>query len=199
MQSGPQTLPDLGRALHLPPSLLKPCLLVLLNHNCLQPFRPEDNESSRGVWGLRTRTVYVILPENILQRLRFPKFLLHTNETLGAEVRGTSAASSRRTVVSAGLILPPLFPRCAGGEGAGGAVGARAPHTSSDDGASSCQGRRRSVFICLYTHMRACMRTHVHVFRTHVSHIVSWMSYIAYICTDHVRNVMMKECEGAMI
>ena len=147
----------------------------------------------------------MILPESILQRLRFPKFLLHANETLGAEVRGTSAVHSRRIPLSAVLILPPLLPCRLGGECVGGAVGTRAPHTSSDDGESSCQGRRRSVFchttlasdvVCTPTYTYVCMHAYtcVRVFRTHALRSVFWISCVAYRCTDHTRNVMMKEC-----
>ncbi|GBG60525.1 hypothetical protein CBR_g5700 [Chara braunii] len=69
---------ELGRETGLRPDELRNCLLVLVQHNCVQAFRNEAD-------GTKTPTMYMALVDRILQRLRFPKFLLHIKEALGEE------------------------------------------------------------------------------------------------------------------
>lgn len=79
---GQQPLADIGRQAKLSPSQLKNCLLVLTQHNCVQAFRTEADPNQPLS---RSQTQYVALVDITLQRLRFPKFMMHIRETLGQE------------------------------------------------------------------------------------------------------------------
>ncbi|KAJ1412042.1 Winged helix-like DNA-binding domain superfamily [Sesbania bispinosa] len=69
--NGPLTLEQLIRYTELTKEQVKNSLLVLVQHNCAQAFVYEGGDGD----GSRVRTQYLALFDNILHRLRFPKFL----------------------------------------------------------------------------------------------------------------------------
>ncbi|XP_061369553.1 uncharacterized protein LOC133312391 [Gastrolobium bilobum] len=73
LSNGPLTLELLIRFTELTKEQVKNSLLVLVQHNCSQAFVP-GYEGGDGD-GLKARTQYLALFDNILHRLRFPKFL----------------------------------------------------------------------------------------------------------------------------
>ncbi|KAK7279052.1 hypothetical protein RJT34_24095 [Clitoria ternatea] len=73
---GPLTLDQLVRHTELTNEQVKNSLLVLIQHNCAQPFVSAPQEGADDEAGkLRVGTQYLVLFDNILHRLRFPKFL----------------------------------------------------------------------------------------------------------------------------
>ncbi|PIA62731.1 hypothetical protein AQUCO_00200631v1 [Aquilegia coerulea] len=79
LRKGTLNLPDIVRYTELPVQQVKHCLLVLIQHNCVQPFiyKNEENEGAvpRG-------THYSVIFENIIHRMRFPKFIAIVSEEL---------------------------------------------------------------------------------------------------------------------
>ncbi|XP_065882239.1 uncharacterized protein [Euphorbia lathyris] len=74
LRKGSLTLPNIVRYTELSQTQVKNSLLVLIQHNCVQAFRLE--ESGGGFQATPKQTIqYVALFDNILHRLRFPKFL----------------------------------------------------------------------------------------------------------------------------
>ncbi|KAF3432981.1 hypothetical protein FNV43_RR24083 [Rhamnella rubrinervis] len=69
---GPLTLQLLIRFTELNSLQVKNSLLILIQHNCVQAFSAEE---SGGIANKQTPTQYLVLFDNILHRLRFPKFL----------------------------------------------------------------------------------------------------------------------------
>ncbi|KAM5549169.1 hypothetical protein ABKV19_000549 [Rosa sericea] len=67
LKSGPLNLGDLIRSTALTPQQVKNSLLILVQHNCVQPFTQESKT------GLKVQ--YIAVYDNILHRLRFAKFL----------------------------------------------------------------------------------------------------------------------------
>ncbi|PRQ23208.1 putative RNA polymerase III Rpc82, C -terminal [Rosa chinensis] len=67
LKSGPLNLGDLIRSTTLTPQQVKNSLLILVQHNCVQPFTQESKA------GLKVQ--YIAVYDNILHRLRFAKFL----------------------------------------------------------------------------------------------------------------------------
>ncbi|KAL2335228.1 hypothetical protein Fmac_016441 [Flemingia macrophylla] len=65
------TLDQLIQYTQLTKDQVKNSLLVLIQHNCVQPFLLDDDD----VNNLKVRTQYLALFDNIVHRLRFPKFL----------------------------------------------------------------------------------------------------------------------------
>lgn len=80
---GPLALADIARFSELNPSTLKSSLLVLVQHSCVQAYKVEHE--GVGSAPPRVSTSYVPLCDNILHRMRFPKFLLAVREDLGEE------------------------------------------------------------------------------------------------------------------
>ncbi|TKY51306.1 DNA-directed RNA polymerase III subunit RPC3 [Spatholobus suberectus] len=82
---GPLTLDQLIRYTELTKEQVKNSLLVLVQHNCAQAFvsAPEDEDDDVG--RLRVRTEYLALFDNIIHRLRFPKFLEIVSRKLDEE------------------------------------------------------------------------------------------------------------------
>ncbi|XP_020207539.1 DNA-directed RNA polymerase III subunit RPC3 isoform X2 [Cajanus cajan] len=78
---GPLTLDQLIHYTELTKEQVKNSLLVLVQHNCAQPFVPDDDD----VNNLKVRTQYVALFDNIIHRLRFPKFLETVSQRLDEE------------------------------------------------------------------------------------------------------------------
>ncbi|KAF1880504.1 hypothetical protein Lal_00011562 [Lupinus albus] len=68
LRKGPLTLEQLIRFTELKREQVKNSLLVLVQHNCVQPFRNQDQQDG-------AKTEYMALFDNILHRPRFPKFL----------------------------------------------------------------------------------------------------------------------------
>ena len=63
-----------SRAQGLKPSRCQQVLMVLIHHNCVAPLRGGTPDSD---------ALYHIHVDNILHRLRYPRFLLHTRERMG--------------------------------------------------------------------------------------------------------------------
>ncbi|CAJ1977045.1 unnamed protein product [Sphenostylis stenocarpa] len=82
---GSLTLDQLIRFTELTKDQVKNSLLVLVQHNCCQAFvsAPEDDDDDAD--RLRVRTQYLVLFDNIIHRLRFPKFLETVTRTLDEE------------------------------------------------------------------------------------------------------------------
>ncbi|XP_024029216.1 uncharacterized protein LOC21389928 [Morus notabilis] len=79
LRKGPLTLQQLIRFTELTPLQIKNSLLILIQHNCVQPFSSEQI----GAGGNEVKvTQYLVLFDNILHRLRFPKFLEIVSEEL---------------------------------------------------------------------------------------------------------------------
>ncbi|KAF6155504.1 hypothetical protein GIB67_017859 [Kingdonia uniflora] len=83
LRKGTLSLQDITRYAELPSKVVENCLLVLIQHNCVQA----SNTLLEGGFGVAPRAVtqYVIIFENILHRLRFSKFLSIVSEQHSAE------------------------------------------------------------------------------------------------------------------
>ncbi|XP_028800046.1 uncharacterized protein LOC114755336 isoform X2 [Neltuma alba] len=81
LRRGPLTLEQLVRLTELTKEQVKNSLLVLVQHNCVQAFILEQE----GREGSRVNTQYLALFDNILHRLRFPKFLEMVSQDLDEE------------------------------------------------------------------------------------------------------------------
>ncbi|KAK2458081.1 DNA-directed RNA polymerase III subunit RPC3 [Trifolium repens] len=76
LNQGPLTLELIVRYTELSTRDVKNSLLVLIQHNCVQPFNVQD-QSKVGT------TQYLVLFDNILHRQRFPKFMEIVSQELG--------------------------------------------------------------------------------------------------------------------
>ncbi|KAK4275837.1 hypothetical protein QN277_018855 [Acacia crassicarpa] len=81
LRRGPLTFEQLVRFTELTKEQVKNSLLVLIQHNCVQAFILEQE----GREGLKVNTQYLVLFDNILHRLRFPKFLEIVSQDLDEE------------------------------------------------------------------------------------------------------------------
>ncbi|XP_020223066.1 DNA-directed RNA polymerase III subunit rpc3 isoform X2 [Cajanus cajan] len=79
---GPLALDQLIHYTELTKEQVKNSLLVLVQHNCAQAFVPAPEDD---VGRLRVRTEYMALFDNIIHRLRFPKFLEIVSRKLDEE------------------------------------------------------------------------------------------------------------------
>ncbi|XP_074578616.1 uncharacterized protein LOC141835088 isoform X2 [Curcuma longa] len=82
LRRGSLSLQDIVRSTEFSSSQVKNCLLVLIQHNCVQAFCVP-----RGGAGGATKTVtqYMALFDNILHRMRFSKFLAIVKGDLGGQ------------------------------------------------------------------------------------------------------------------
>ncbi|KAI5072187.1 hypothetical protein GOP47_0012293 [Adiantum capillus-veneris] len=80
---GHLSLPELARFSEIGATQLRNCLLVLIQHNCIQGYRVEVE--GVGLASSKGFTSYVAILSNILHRMRFPKFLMLVREDLGEE------------------------------------------------------------------------------------------------------------------
>ncbi|CAM6128496.1 unnamed protein product [Calypogeia fissa] len=80
---GPLALPEIGRYTELNPGQLRNCLLVLVQHNCVQGYKVEHE--AIGQAAPKVSTSYIVIIDNILHRVRFPKFLVSVRDELGDE------------------------------------------------------------------------------------------------------------------
>ncbi|CAI5990784.1 unnamed protein product [Closterium sp. NIES-65] len=109
------SLQDLTRFTALPPPSLRSALLVLVQHNCAQAFRPQTEDTGPLA---RTPTLYIALQDSILPRLRFPKFMAQTNELLGdehyvqAEAVVEALLGDHSHLSRPQLVKQPKFPQC---------------------------------------------------------------------------------------
>ncbi|RDX69884.1 DNA-directed RNA polymerase III subunit RPC3, partial [Mucuna pruriens] len=85
LSHGPLTLDQLIRHTELTKEQVKNSLLVLVQHNCVQAFVSSPEDDDDGVDRLRVRTQYLALFDNIIHRLRFPKFLEIVSRKLDEE------------------------------------------------------------------------------------------------------------------
>lgn len=74
-------LSELSRSVDLPHSVVKQCLLVLLQHNFVNVFLVPEEEGSNSV--KPASYIYEASLNTILQTTRHPRFLLHISEELG--------------------------------------------------------------------------------------------------------------------
>ncbi|KAF6159293.1 hypothetical protein GIB67_032064, partial [Kingdonia uniflora] len=84
LRKGTLTFPEILRYSELPSrKVTVNCVLVLIQHNCVQAFAIER----QGAIGVKPRiiTQYTAIFENILHRLRFSKFLVIVKEEFGEE------------------------------------------------------------------------------------------------------------------
>ncbi|KAL6127128.1 hypothetical protein ACLB2K_075171 [Fragaria x ananassa] len=79
LKSGPLNLGALIRSTALTPQQVKNSLLILVQHNCVQPFTQESKA------GLKVQ--YIAVYDNILHRLRFAKFLAVVAQELGDDCK----------------------------------------------------------------------------------------------------------------
>eukprot|EP00218_Dolichomastix_sp_CCMP3274_P007624 CAMPEP_0170134692 /NCGR_PEP_ID=MMETSP0033_2-20121228/2052_1 /TAXON_ID=195969 /ORGANISM="Dolichomastix tenuilepis, Strain CCMP3274" /LENGTH=587 /DNA_ID=CAMNT_0010370261 /DNA_START=23 /DNA_END=1786 /DNA_ORIENTATION=- len=88
-RSSGRTLHELVRDTSQTPQVTKETLLVLLQHSCVVAWSDEDaNESqnqSAQDFTQREKIVYEIQVDRILNRMRFPRFLVHILEELGPD------------------------------------------------------------------------------------------------------------------
>ncbi|MED6224999.1 hypothetical protein PIB30_089501 [Stylosanthes scabra] len=73
LRKGPLSLGESIRCTELTPEQVKNSLLVLVQHNCVQAYIPADQ--FRGEDGSTVTVEYLALFDNVIHRLRFPKFL----------------------------------------------------------------------------------------------------------------------------
>lgn len=80
---GHLALPEIARFTEMTIPQLRNCLLVLVQHNCVQGFKLEVE--GRGLGPSKVITSYVAIVNNILHRMRLSKFLMIVGEDLGEE------------------------------------------------------------------------------------------------------------------
>ncbi|KAK7384809.1 hypothetical protein VNO78_30512 [Psophocarpus tetragonolobus] len=85
LRRGPLTLDQLIHCTELSLEQVKHSLLVLIQHNCVQPFVSSPQHYDDDADKLRVRTQYLALFNNIIHRLRFPKFLETVSQMLDEE------------------------------------------------------------------------------------------------------------------
>ncbi|RWR96223.1 DNA-directed RNA polymerase III subunit RPC3 [Cinnamomum micranthum f. kanehirae] len=83
LQRGPLTLQALAQRTQLPRDQLKKCLLVLIQHNCVQAFIAAEAEETSDLQ--RNFVQYIAIFDNILHRSRFSKFLQIAEEQLDGQ------------------------------------------------------------------------------------------------------------------
>ncbi|KAK1302257.1 hypothetical protein QJS10_CPB12g00874 [Acorus calamus] len=81
LRRGSLSLDDLRKFTKMPTSQVKECVLVLIQHNCVQAFSIPGNFGGH----LGTVTQYMALFDNILHQLRFPKFSVIVENHLGEQ------------------------------------------------------------------------------------------------------------------
>ncbi|KNA21067.1 hypothetical protein SOVF_046680 [Spinacia oleracea] len=74
LRRGTQSRALISRFTELPQDKVKKCLWVLIQHNCVQAFGLEQEGGARDTTVVVTQ--YMALFDNIIQRLRFPKFMV---------------------------------------------------------------------------------------------------------------------------
>ncbi|KAG6747521.1 hypothetical protein POTOM_049926 [Populus tomentosa] len=98
LKKGPLPLREIVRYTELSETLVRNCLLVLIQHNCLQPFLLEEEGGFGEV--NKVSSLYMVLFDNVLHRVRFSKFMaivsqefdkLFLFETLGSSSGGMEA------------------------------------------------------------------------------------------------------------
>nr|XP_009627995.1 DNA-directed RNA polymerase III subunit rpc3 isoform X2 [Nicotiana tomentosiformis] len=84
LQRGTQSLAQIVRFTELSRENVRNCLLVLIHHNCVQAFAVQQE----GAFGEAPKVItnYMALFDNIIHKLRFPKFLEIVSEVLGEKV-----------------------------------------------------------------------------------------------------------------
>ncbi|KAJ7974182.1 DNA-directed RNA polymerase III subunit RPC3 [Quillaja saponaria] len=83
LRKGPLTLEELVRFTELTSEQVKNSLLVLIQHNCVQAYSHEEEGGSTTA--AKANTKYLAIFDNILHRLRFPKFLAIVTQKLDKE------------------------------------------------------------------------------------------------------------------
>ncbi|XP_074319692.1 uncharacterized protein LOC141656632 [Silene latifolia] len=85
LRRGFLTKPQISKFTELPPDKVKNCLQVLIQHNCVQAFALEQEGGGRDTTVVVTQ--YMALIDNIIQRLRFAKFITVVSKELDKEAR----------------------------------------------------------------------------------------------------------------
>ncbi|KAK9697648.1 hypothetical protein RND81_08G051200 [Saponaria officinalis] len=86
LRRGNLTKAQISKFSEVPHDKVTKCLWVLIQHNCVQAFALEQEGGGRDTTVVVTQ--YVALFNNIIQRLRFAKFLLEVSKELDKEAQG---------------------------------------------------------------------------------------------------------------
>ncbi|CAK9225893.1 unnamed protein product [Sphagnum troendelagicum] len=78
---GQLSLPEIAHYTEMSTTQIHNSLLVLVQHSCIQAFKVEHG--GIGSAPPRVLTLYIALTDNILHRMRFPKFLVLVKEDVG--------------------------------------------------------------------------------------------------------------------
>ncbi|EHA8589143.1 hypothetical protein COCNU_scaffold008269G000030 [Cocos nucifera] len=105
LRRGTLTLQEIIRFTELSSSQVKNCLLVLIQHNCVQAFSTPRPAGPGGV--AKAVTQYMALFDNILHRMRFAKFLAVIREDLGPQACVAHVRS--RLGLDAGVVLEAMI------------------------------------------------------------------------------------------
>lgn len=84
LRRGTLTIPEIIQHTELTHENVKRCLLVLIQHNCVQAFSIEHQGGGFGKVD-KVLTHYTLLFDNVLHRMRFSKFLMIVSEEFGKE------------------------------------------------------------------------------------------------------------------
>ncbi|RRT64978.1 hypothetical protein BHM03_00009539 [Ensete ventricosum] len=84
LRGGTLSLQEIVRRTELSNSQVKNGLLVLIQHNCVQAFSVPKQVGAGAA--TKSLTQYMALFDNILHRMRFPKFLAIVRDDLGPQV-----------------------------------------------------------------------------------------------------------------
>ncbi|GAB4858270.1 hypothetical protein Ancab_009743 [Ancistrocladus abbreviatus] len=83
LRRGSLTKSNIGKFTQLPSEKVKQCLWVLIQHNCVQSFALEQEGEFEEATSIST--YYMAVFDNIIHRLRFPKFLAIVSKELDKE------------------------------------------------------------------------------------------------------------------
>ncbi|KAK9672623.1 hypothetical protein RND81_12G112900 [Saponaria officinalis] len=86
LRRGNLTKAQISKFSEVPHDKVTKCLWVLIQHNCVQAFALEQQGGGRDTTVVVTQ--YMALFNNIIQRLRFAKFLLEVSKELDKEAQG---------------------------------------------------------------------------------------------------------------
>ncbi|XP_024521387.1 DNA-directed RNA polymerase III subunit rpc3 [Selaginella moellendorffii] len=97
VQRGSLLLSEIARFTGIDVAPLGDCLKQLIQHNCVQAFRAsvEQEHDGLGAGGRpapKPNTFYMLILDNVLHRMRFPKFMTLVRDDIGSEAQGLLGA-----------------------------------------------------------------------------------------------------------